>query len=51
MGGFGDRKFQGEVQRINPVTQTNSRAITIYIAVANTDRALKGGMLRRANWR
>jgi multidrug efflux pump subunit AcrA (membrane-fusion protein) len=32
------------VQRINPVTVAGSRAITIYIAVPNTDRALKGGM-------
>lgn len=44
VGGFGDREFTGEVQRINPVTTDGSRAITIYIAVANADRALKGGM-------
>jgi RND family efflux transporter MFP subunit len=44
VGGFGDREFQGEVQRINPVTAAGSRAITIYIAVANPDRVLKGGM-------
>ena len=44
VGGFGDRTFEGEVQRINPVTAENSRAITIYIAVPNADTALKGGM-------
>jgi len=44
VGGFGDRQFTGEVQRINPVTTEGSRAITIYIAVPNIDRALKGGM-------
>lgn len=44
VGGFGDREFTGEVQRINPVTTEGSRAIIIYIAVANADRALKGGM-------
>ncbi|MBB6094139.1 RND family efflux transporter MFP subunit [Povalibacter uvarum] len=44
VGGFGDREFVGNVQRINPVTVEGSRAITIYIAVANADRALKGGM-------
>ena len=44
VGGFGDRTFEGEVQRINPVTADNSRAITIYVAVANPDTALKGGM-------
>jgi membrane fusion protein, multidrug efflux system len=44
VGGFGEREFTGEVQRINPVTASGSRAITIYIAVANPDRVLKGGM-------
>jgi RND family efflux transporter MFP subunit len=44
VGGFGARKFTGEVQRINPMTTEGSRAITIYIAVPNADRALKGGM-------
>lgn len=44
VGGFGEREFQGEVQRINPVTVGGSRAITLYIAVPNADRALKGGM-------
>jgi RND family efflux transporter MFP subunit len=44
VGGFGDRVFEGEVQRINPVTSDNSRSITIYIAVPNPDSALKGGM-------
>lgn len=44
VGGFGEREFVGKVQRINPVTADGSRAITIYVAVANPDRALKGGM-------
>jgi len=44
VGGFGDREFTGEVQRINPVTTNGSRAITIYVAVDNPDHALKGGM-------
>jgi membrane fusion protein, multidrug efflux system len=42
--GFGARQFTGEVQRINPVTTDGTRAIAIYIAVPNPDRALKGGM-------
>jgi RND family efflux transporter MFP subunit len=44
VGGFGAREFEGEVQRINPITADGSRAITIYIAVANPNQALKGGM-------
>ncbi len=44
VGGFGDREFTGEVQRISPTTVEGSRAIIIYIAVSNADRALKGGM-------
>jgi membrane fusion protein, multidrug efflux system len=44
VGGFGAREFDGEVQRINPVTADGSRAITIYIAVPNPNQALKGGM-------
>jgi membrane fusion protein (multidrug efflux system) len=44
VGGFGDRVFEGTVQRINPITEDGSRAISVYIAVANEDRALKGGM-------
>lgn len=44
VGGFGAREFVGEVQRINPITADGSRAITIYVAVANPNNALKGGM-------
>jgi RND family efflux transporter MFP subunit len=44
VGGFGERVFEGKVQRINPVTEEGSRSISVYIAVANEDRALKGGM-------
>jgi membrane fusion protein (multidrug efflux system) len=44
VGGFGAREFVGEVQRINPITADGSRAITLYIAVPNPTRALKGGM-------
>ena len=44
VGGFGGREFVGEVQRINPITADGSRAITVYIAVPNPNRALKGGM-------
>ena len=42
--GFGERTFEGRVERINPVTEQGSRAITLYISVANRDGALRGGM-------
>ncbi|HEX7013308.1 MAG TPA: efflux RND transporter periplasmic adaptor subunit [Steroidobacteraceae bacterium] len=47
VNGFGEREFEGEVQRINPVTTDGSRAIAVYIAVPNPDRALKGGMFAK----
>ncbi len=44
VGGFGDRVFDGKVQRINPMTEQGSRSITVYLSVPNPDGALKGGM-------
>jgi membrane fusion protein, multidrug efflux system len=44
VGGFGDRQFQGKVERINPMTESGSRSITVYLSVPNPDGALKGGM-------
>jgi RND family efflux transporter MFP subunit len=49
VGGFGARKFEGRVQRINPMTSEGSRAIMIYLAVPNADRALKGGMFAQGD--
>jgi membrane fusion protein, multidrug efflux system len=49
VGGFGSRQFEGKVQRINPTTSEGSRAITIYLAVPNPDRALKGGMFAQGD--
>jgi membrane fusion protein, multidrug efflux system len=45
--GFGERVFEGRVERINPVADAGSRAITLYISVANRDGALKGGMFAK----
>lgn len=42
--GFGDRRFTGTIARINPVAQTGSRAIPVYIAIDNPDGSLRGGM-------
>lgn len=44
VSGFGDRVFEGRVERINPMTEQGSRSITVYLSVPNPDGALKGGM-------
>lgn len=49
VGGFGNREFEGKVQRISPVTEEGSRAISVYVAVPNEDRALKGGMFAQGS--
>ena len=45
--GFGERVFEGRVERINPITEQGSRSITLYLSVANRDGALKGGMFAK----
>lgn len=42
--GFGDRQFDGKVERINPVAEAGSRAIKLFVAVPNATGLLKGGM-------
>jgi RND family efflux transporter MFP subunit len=45
--GFTGRAFDGRVERINPAAEQGSRAITLYISVANRDGVLKGGMFAK----
>jgi RND family efflux transporter MFP subunit len=42
--GFGDRRFTGTIDRINPVTEAGTRAILVFIRIPNPDAALRGGM-------
>lgn len=42
--GFGERQFEGKVERINPLAEPGSRAIKLFVAVANADASLRGGM-------
>ncbi len=42
--GFGERVFEGRVERINPLTEAGSRSITLYLSVANQGGLLRGGM-------
>lgn len=45
--GFGERDFEGRVERINPTAQPGSRAIMLYISVDNRDGRLRGGMFAK----
>ena len=42
--GFEQRHFEGRVQRINPLAEASSRAIKLFVSVANADGSLRGGM-------
>lgn len=42
--GFGERRFVGTIERINPTTEAGTRAILVFIHIPNPDQALRGGM-------
>ncbi len=42
--GFGDRRFTGRIERINPATEPGTRAFLVYVGIPNGERALRGGM-------
>jgi membrane fusion protein (multidrug efflux system) len=42
--GFGERRFTGTIERINPTTEAGTRAILVYIHIPNPDLSLRGGM-------
>jgi len=42
--GFGERRFKGRVERINPAAEPGTRAILVYVGIPNPDGALRGGM-------
>jgi len=42
--GFGDRKFTGRIERINPATEAGTRAILVFVGIPNPDNELRGGM-------
>ncbi|MDP2228930.1 MAG: efflux RND transporter periplasmic adaptor subunit, partial [Moraxellaceae bacterium] len=47
VGGFGNRRFEGRVVRINPVADAGTRAISTYVRVSNPAADLRGGMYAR----
>lgn len=42
--GFGARQFEGRVARINPLAESGTRAIKLFVTVPNGDASLRGGM-------
>jgi RND family efflux transporter MFP subunit len=42
--GFGERRFVGTIERINPTTEAGTRAILVFIRIPNPDAELRGGM-------
>ena len=42
--GFGERHFEGRIDRINPSTEPGTRAIIVYVSLPNPDAALRNGM-------
>ena len=42
--GFGERRFSGRIERINPATEPGTRAILVYVGIPNADDTLRGGM-------
>ena len=42
--GFGERKFTGRIERINPSTEPGTRAFNVYVGLTNPGNALRSGM-------
>lgn len=47
--GFGDRPFDGKIDRINPAAEDGTRSIRVYAALDNADGALRGGMFAKGS--
>lgn len=42
--GFGERRFHGRIDRINPSTEPGTRAIVVHVDLPNPDASLRVGM-------
>jgi RND family efflux transporter MFP subunit len=47
--GFGERRFTGRVERINPATEPGTRAFLVYVGIPNPEGTLRGGMFATGN--
>ncbi|MDH4192343.1 MAG: efflux RND transporter periplasmic adaptor subunit [Betaproteobacteria bacterium] len=47
--GYGDRQFDGHIERINPATVAGSRSINVYAVIDNRDRALRAGLFAQGS--
>ncbi len=42
--GFGERRFEGAIERISPVAIAGTRMLPVFVSISNEDGALRGGM-------
>ncbi len=42
--GFGEQRFSGKIERINPSTEPGTRAFLVYVGIPNAQGVLRGGM-------
>lgn len=47
--GFGERRFSGRIDRINPATSPGSRSISVYAIIDNKDGLLRGGLFAQGD--
>ena len=47
--GFGERRFAGRIDRINPTTSAGSRSVSVYAVIDNKDGLLRGGLFAQGD--
>jgi membrane fusion protein (multidrug efflux system) len=47
--GFGEKPFEGRIERINPATVSGSRSINVYAAIDNREGVLRSGMFAQGS--
>ena len=47
--GFGERRFAGRIDRINPATSPGSRSISVYAVIDNKNGLLRGGLFAQGD--